>query len=31
MAESCPGSTHAKLSWLQVWYIRDDTYSLALA
>ncbi|WP_460581707.1 Tn3 family transposase, partial [Hymenobacter luteus] len=22
MAESCPGSTHAKLSWLQVWYIR---------
>jgi TnpA family transposase len=31
MAESCPGSTHAKLSWLQAWYIRDDTYSLALA
>lgn len=31
MAESCPGSTHAKLSWLQAWHIRDDTYSLALA
>lgn len=31
MAESCPGSTYAKLSWLQAWHIRDDTYSLALA
>jgi len=31
MAESCPGSTHAKLSWMQAWHIRDDTYSLALA
>ena len=31
MAESCPGSTRAKLAWLQAWYIRDDTYSLALA
>ena len=31
MAESCPGSTPAKLSWLQAWHIRDDTYSLALA
>ena len=31
MAESCPGSTYAKLSWLQAWHIRDETYSLALA
>lgn len=31
MAESCPGSTPAKLSWLQAWHIRDETYSLALA
>lgn len=31
MAESCPGTTHAKLSWLQAWYIRDETYSAALA
>ncbi|QHK18994.1 Tn3 family transposase [Pseudarthrobacter psychrotolerans] len=31
MAESCPGTTYAKLSWLQAWHIRDETYSLALA
>jgi TnpA family transposase len=31
MAESCPGTTYAKLSWLQAWYIRDETYSRALA
>ena len=31
MAESCPGSTYAKLSWLQSWHIRDETYSSALA
>jgi hypothetical protein len=31
MAESCPGSTYARLSWLQAWHIRDDTYSAALA
>ena len=31
MAESCPGTTHAKLSWLQAWHIRDETYSAALA
>src|SRR6266436_10142677 len=31
MAESCPGTTYAKLSWLQAWYIRDETYSAALA
>jgi hypothetical protein len=31
MAESCPGTTDAKLSWLQAWHIRDETYSAALA
>jgi TnpA family transposase len=31
MAESCPEVTYAKLSWLQSWYIRDETYSAALA
>ncbi len=31
MAESCPGVTYSKLSWLQAWHIRDDTYSAALA
>jgi hypothetical protein len=31
MAESCPGTTYAKLSWLQAWHIRDETYSEALA
>ncbi len=31
MAESCPGTTYAKLAWVQAWYIRDDTYSAALA
>ena len=31
MAESCPGMTSAKLSWLQAWHIRDETYAMALA
>lgn len=31
MAESCPGTTYAKLAWLQAWHIRDETYALALA
>ncbi len=31
MAESCPGTTYAKLSWLQAWHVRDETYSAALA
>ena len=31
MAESSPGTTYAKLSWLQAWHIRDDTYSTGLA
>ena len=29
--ESCPGTTYAKLAWLQAWHIRDETYSTALA
>lgn len=31
MAQSCPNVTYAKLSWLQAWHIRDETYSAALA
>ncbi len=31
MAESCPDVTYEKLTWLQAWYIRDETYSAALA
>jgi TnpA family transposase len=31
MAEACPGATYSKLSWLQAWHIRDETYSAALA
>lgn len=31
MAESCPGTSYAKLSWLQAWHIRDETYSAGLA
>ena len=31
MAESSPGMTYSKLSWLQAWHIRDETYSAALA
>jgi hypothetical protein len=31
MAESCPGTTDAKLAWLQAGHIRDETYSTALA
>ena len=31
MAESCPGTTYAKLAWLQAWHIRDETYSGGLA
>lgn len=31
MAESTPGTTYAKLSWLQAWHIRDETYSGALS
>jgi TnpA family transposase len=31
MAESCPDTTYAKLSWLQAWHIRDETYTAALA
>jgi Tn3 transposase DDE domain len=31
MAEACPGTFIAKLSWLSAWHIRDETYSKALA
>jgi TnpA family transposase len=31
MAEACPGTTYAKLTWLQAWHIRDETYSAGLA
>ena len=31
MAESCPDATYAKLTWLQAWHIRDETYGSALA
>ncbi len=31
MAEACPGTSLAKLSWLAAWHIRDETYSRALA
>lgn len=31
MAESSTGATYAKLSWLQAWHIRDETYSAGLA
>ena len=30
MAECCPGTTYAKLAWLQAWHIRDETYGAAL-
>lgn len=31
MTEACPGTTYSKLSWLQAWHIRDETYSAALS
>jgi Tn3 transposase DDE domain len=31
MSEVSPNTTYAKLSWLQAWYIREDTYSAGLA
>ena len=31
MAESSTNATYTKLSWLQAWHIRDETYSKALA
>jgi Tn3 transposase DDE domain len=30
MAEACPGTSIAKLSWLSAWHIRDEMYSKAL-
>ena len=31
MAEATPGTTYSKLSWLQAWHIRDETYSAGLS
>jgi len=31
MAEACASTTYAKLTWLQGWHIRDETYSAAIA
>jgi TnpA family transposase len=31
MAEACPGTSFAKLSWLASWHVRDETYAQALA
>ena len=31
MAEASPGISYSKLSWLQAWHIRDETYFSALA
>ncbi len=31
MSESCPGKTYTKLTRLQAWHVRDETYSAALA
>jgi TnpA family transposase len=31
MAESCRGTSLARLSWLVAWHVRDETYSKALA
>ena len=31
MAESCPGTSKSSLEGTQAWYIRDETYSAALA
>ena len=31
MSEVCPGATYAKLTWMQAWHVRDETYTSALA
>lgn len=31
MAEACPGTSYSKLSSIQAWYIRDETYKQATA
>ena len=31
MAESCPGITYSKLSSIQAWYVREETYKQATA
>lgn len=30
MSEACPGMSYQKLSWMQSWHVRSDTYSAAL-
>src|SRR5262249_26748639 len=31
MADACPGTSLARLSWVADWHVRDETYSKALA
>jgi hypothetical protein len=31
MSETCPGMSYPRLSWMQSWYVRSDTYTAALA
>ena len=31
MSVACPGASYSQLSWLQSWYVRDETYRGALA
>lgn len=31
MAEACPATSYARLTWLHEWYVRDETYTVALA
>jgi len=31
MAEACPGTSYASLAWLHDWYVREETYTAALA
>ncbi len=31
MAEACPETTYAKLSSIQAWHIREETYKQAIA
>lgn len=31
MSESCPGTSYSKLSWIQAWHVREETYSSSLA
>ncbi len=31
MADACPGTSLARLSWIADWHVRDETYSKGLA